>query len=244
MNEATGDQQACPLDQIECFNLSTSQWNQRGATSSRPSDIPGPCLNARIDVVQNRDIYQFGGDHPASNGRHVYGNDFHKLNGLTLEWQRISPNGLSTATPTGRTEHGLCVLGRRGDEHLVAMGGGGTKIVSPMAEGSLWVAHPVDPDLGYNNEVWLFSLRASEWREIYKYLSIYLFIIYEYYVLCNISCIEGEWIPAQCAGKQPCPRHGHSFTGVDTNRAILIGGAGPEDELNDAFLFVFSSLVI
>ena len=38
----------------------------------------------------------------------------------------------------------------------------GTKIVSPTTDGSLWVAHPVDPDLGYNNEVWLFSLRASE----------------------------------------------------------------------------------
>ena len=59
------------------------------------------------------------------------------------------------------------------------------------------------------------------------------------------SFFEGNWILAQCTGKKPHPRSAHSLTTVDGNQAILIGGFNSlEEALNDAFLFVFSSLVM
>ena len=160
MRESTGEKFFCSQDVIECLNLSTSEWNERRAISNIPqSDIPHPCVCARIGVVQNRDIYQFGGYY-SSDGRLVYSNDVHKLDGLTLEWQRIHSNDQST--PSGRSHHGMCVLGKKGDEHLVMMGGWGTKIVSPIPEGSQFIPDEDDPDVGYNNEVWLFCIRKSE----------------------------------------------------------------------------------
>ena len=162
MEESTGKNYWCFPDLIECFNLLTSQWNERRATSNSPSDLPHSCLYARIGVVQNRDIYQFGGSYFSSDqGHHVYLNDVRKLDGSTLEWQRIHSNDQST--PSGRTQHGMCVLGKKGDEHLVIMGGWGTKIVSPIPDGS-FIPHSNDPDLGWNNEVWLFCIRKSESR--------------------------------------------------------------------------------
>ena len=161
MRESTGDRFYCSQDVIECLNLSTSEWNQRRAVSSIPdSDIPHPCEDARIGVVQNRDIYQFGGFYFSSDGREVSLNDVHKLDGSTLEWQRILPNDQST--PSGRWNHGFCVLGEEGDEHLVTMGGIGSKTVSPIPDASQFIPDPDKPDLGWNNEVWLFSLRKSE----------------------------------------------------------------------------------
>ena len=44
--------------------------------------------------------------------------------------------------------------------------------------------------------------------------------------------------------KKPHPRDAHSFTAVDINRAILIGEGCPSQLFHDAFLFVFSSLVM
>ena len=163
MRESTGDLFFCSQDVIECLNLSTSEWNQRRPISNIPqSDIPHPhCRNARIGVVQNRDIYQFGGGYYSSDqGRVVYLNDVHKLDGLTLEWQRIHSNDQST--PSGRYDHGMCVLGKKGDEHLVMMGGYGTKIVSPVPDGSQFIPSSKYPDEGWNNEVWLFCIRKSE----------------------------------------------------------------------------------
>ena len=87
IRKATGDQvHYCSHDVIECLNLATSEWNQQRAISNNPqSDIPHRCLNAGIGVVQNRDIYQFGGVYPASDGHRVYSSDVHKLDGFTLE---------------------------------------------------------------------------------------------------------------------------------------------------------------
>ncbi|XP_065845649.1 uncharacterized protein [Oscarella lobularis] len=210
VRESTGDLYLCSQDVMECFNLLTSQWNERRATSNSQSDLPHPCLDARIGVVQNQDIYQFGGVYFSSDqGRDVYLNDVHKLDGSTLEWQRIHSNDQST--PSGRSGHGMCVLGKKGDEQLVMMGGLGTKIVSPIPDGSQFIPHSKYPEEGWNNEVWLFCIQKR------------------------------NWIPAQCTGKKPHPRSAHSFTKVDINRAILISG-GPERLLNDAFLFIFSSL--
>ena len=146
-------------DLIECFNLSTSQWNELRAKSNSPSDLPHPCANAKIAVVQNRDIYQVGGFYRSSDGTHGYLNDDHKLDRVTLDWQLIRPNDVRT--PIGRSSHGLCVLGKKGDEHLVMMGGIGTKISFPT-RGCQFIRDPKSPDLGFNNEVWLFSLRMSE----------------------------------------------------------------------------------
>ena len=161
VRESTGEQYVCLPDLIECFNLLTSQWNERRATSNSPSDLPQPCLYARIGVVQNRDIYQFGGVYFSSDqARSVYSNDIHKLDGSTLEWQRIHSNDQST--PSGRTDHGMCVLGKKGDEHLVIMGGFGTKIVSPIPDGSQFIPSSKYPDSGWSNEVWLFCLQKSE----------------------------------------------------------------------------------
>ena len=160
VRESTGEKYYCSPDLMECFNLLTSQWNERRATSNSPSDLPHPCINAQIGVVQNRDIYQFGGGYKSSDRRLVYFNDVHKLDGSTLEWQRIHSNDQST--PSGRTEHGMCVLGKKGDEHLVIMGGSGTKIVSPIPDGSQFIPSSKYPDRGWNNEVWLFCIRKSE----------------------------------------------------------------------------------
>ena len=160
VREWTGEQYLCSPELIECFNLLTSQWNERRATSNSPSDLPHPCEDARIGVVQNRDIYQFGGVYLSSDRRRVFLNDVHKLDGLTLEWQRIHSNDQST--PSGRSRHGMCVLGKKGDEHLVMMGGYGTKIVSPIPDGSQFIPNSNYPDLGWNNEVWLFCIRKSE----------------------------------------------------------------------------------
>ena len=160
MRESTGEGYLCSPDLIECFNLLTSQWNEQGATSNSPSDLPQPCAHARIGVVQNRDIYQFGGEYSSSDGRHVFLNDVRKLDGSTLEWQRIHSNDQSA--PSGRRSHGMCVLGKKGDEHLVMMGGYGTKIVSPIPDGSQFIPSSKYPDRGWNNEVWLFCIRKSE----------------------------------------------------------------------------------
>ena len=161
VRESTGKNYLCSPDLMECFNLLTSQWNERRATSNSPSDLPHPCRNARIGVVQNRDIYQFGGGYSSSDqGRDVYLNDVHKLDGSTLEWQRIHSNDQST--PSGRVNHGMCVLGKKGDEHLVMMGGWGTKIVSPIPDGSQFIPNSKYPEEGWNNEVWLFCIQKSE----------------------------------------------------------------------------------
>ena len=160
VRESTGKNYLCSPDLIECLNLSTSEWNQRRATSNSPSDLPHPCLGARIGVVQNRDIYQFGGQYSSSPGHVVFFNDVHKLNGLTLEWERIHSNDQST--PSGRESHGMCVLGKKGDEHLVIMGGYGTKIVSPIPDGSQFIPYSKYPDRGFNNEAWLFCIQKSE----------------------------------------------------------------------------------
>ena len=160
VRESTGEKYLCSPDLIECFNLLTSQWNERRATSNSPSDLPHTCGGARIGVVQNRDIYQFGGDYFSSDRRPVFSNDVHKLDGLTLEWQRIHSNDQST--PSGRESQGMCVLGKKGDEHLVIMGGFGTKIVSPIPDGSQFITSSKHPGMGWNNEVWLFCIRKSE----------------------------------------------------------------------------------
>ena len=161
MRESTGKKFLCSQDVIECLNLSTSEWNQRRAISNIPqSDIPHPCVGAQIGVVQNRDIYQFGGFYFSSDGRPVYLKDVHKLDGLTLEWERIHSNDQST--PSGRESHGMCVLGKKGDEHLVMMGGRGTTIVSPIPDGSQFIPSSKYPNEGWNNEVWLFCIRKSE----------------------------------------------------------------------------------
>ena len=151
VRESTGEKYFCSPDLIECFNLLTSQWNERRATSNSPSDLPHSCLGARIGVVQNRDIYQFGGEYFSSDGRDVCLNDVHKLVGLTLEWQRFHFNDQST--PSGRLQHGMCVLGKKGNEHLVIMGGEGTKIVSPIPDGSQFIPSSNDPDIGLNSLV-------------------------------------------------------------------------------------------
>ena len=161
MRDSTGEKFFCSQDVIECLNLSTSEWNQRRAISNISQfDIPHPCVCARIGVVQNRDIYQFGGGYLSSDDRLVFSNDVHKLDGLTLEWERIHSNDQST--PSGRSGHGMCVLGKKGDEHLVMMGGYGTKIVSPIRDGSQFIPNSKYPDRGRNNEVWLFCIRKSE----------------------------------------------------------------------------------
>ena len=160
IRESTWEKYACSPRVIECFNLLTSQWNQRRATSSSSFDLPHPCLDARIGVVQDRDIYQFGGAYTSSEGNLSYSNDVHKLDGVTLKWQRIHPKDQST--PSGRSQHGLCVLGKKGDEHLVMMGGYGTKIGSPVPDGSEFVPNPINADRGWNNEVWLFSIQKSK----------------------------------------------------------------------------------
>ena len=160
VRESTGEKFVCFPDLIECFNLLTSQWNERRATSNSPSDLPHPCAGARICVVQNRDIYQFGGFYLSYDFRSVYSNDVHKLDGSTLEWQRIHSNDQSS--PSGRMDNGMCVLGKKGDEHLVVMGGCGTKIVSTIPDGSQFIPLTNNPDLALNNEVWLFCIRKSE----------------------------------------------------------------------------------
>ena len=160
VRESTGAHYFCSLEFIECFNLLTSQWSRRRATSTSPSDLPHPCLDARIGVVQNRDIYQFGGSYSSPHGRYVFLNDVHKLDGSTFEWQRIHSNDQSS--PSGRSQHGMCVLGKKGDEHLVMIGGHGTKIVSPKPDGSQFIPSSNYPGTGWNNEVWLFCIRKSE----------------------------------------------------------------------------------
>ena len=117
-------------------------------------------MHARIGVVRNRDIYQFGGYYYSSDGRPVYSKDVHKLDGSTFEWQRIPSNDEST--PSGRANHGMCVLGKTGDEHLVMMGGLGETIVSPIPDGSQFIPDSKYPDVGWNNEAWLFSILKSE----------------------------------------------------------------------------------
>ena len=151
----------CSHDLIHCFNLLTSQWNERRTTSNSPSDLPHPCSGARIGVVQNRDIYQFGGAYKLFDGRNVFSSDLHELDGLTLEWKRIHPNEQST--PSGRSQHGLCVLGKEGDEHLVMIGGLGTKIISPVPDGSQFIPHPENPEVGLATKFGCFpSKRVSD----------------------------------------------------------------------------------
>ena len=159
VEESTGDEYYCSPDVIECFDLFTGQWNRRQASSDSPSDLPHPCSDSRIGVVRNRDIYQFGGSY-FTDGRRAFSSDLHKLDGLTLEWERIIPK--NQATPTGRSLHGVCVLGKEGDEHLVLMGGLGENVYSTTPKEDQFVPDPTDPDVGWSGEVWLFSPTKSE----------------------------------------------------------------------------------
>ena len=156
--EATGEKFYCSSDRIECLNLETSEWSRKRAISKiADSDAPHPCVHAQVGVVHNRDIYQFGGVYNSScDGLRLYFDDIHKLDGSTLEWECIRPSDQST--PTGRRNHGMCVLGKKGDECLVVMGGFGTE----TPEGSHFIPYSKYPDRGWNNDVWLFSLRKSE----------------------------------------------------------------------------------
>ena len=157
--EDTGELCLCYSDLIECFNLLTNQWNQLKATSESPFDIPHPCSAARIGVVEKRDIYQFGGRHSSPYRRRIYASGVYKLDGSRLTWQQILPKGKTT--PIGRSQHGLCVLGKKGDEHLVIHGGFGMRMASPVPSGYQFIPAKAKPDLGSYNDVWFFSLQKS-----------------------------------------------------------------------------------
>ena len=129
------------------------------STSNSPSDMPHPCSDSRIGVVQNRDIYQFGGSY-FTDGRRAFSSDLHKLDDLTFEWERIVPK--SQSMPSGRSHHGMCVLGEKGDEHLVLMGGLGENVYSTSPKEDQFISDPSDPYVGWNSEVWLFCSRKSE----------------------------------------------------------------------------------
>eukprot|EP00118_Oscarella_pearsei_P008027 m.40396 g.40396 ORF g.40396 m.40396 type:complete len:663 (+) comp32964_c0_seq1:147-2135(+) len=61
------------------------------------------------------------------------------------------------------------------------------------------------------NDIWLFSLDKKSWSEV------------------------------EVTGGKPYPRCGHSFTAIDENRAILIGGIDENgDAVNDAFMLYLS----
>ena len=159
MEESTGEEYFCSPDVIESFDLLTREWYRRRATSNSPSDMPHPCSDSRIGVVQNRDIYQFGGSY-FTDGRRAFSSDLHKLDGLTFEWERIVPK--SQSMPSGRSHHGVCVLGKEGDEHVVLMGGLGENVYSTTPKEDEFIPDPNNPYVGWNNEVWLFSSRKSE----------------------------------------------------------------------------------
>eukprot|EP00118_Oscarella_pearsei_P024378 m.305361 g.305361 ORF g.305361 m.305361 type:complete len:645 (+) comp40859_c0_seq6:2504-4438(+) len=55
------------------------------------------------------------------------------------------------------------------------------------------------------------------------------------------SLRKGLWSEVKSMGKTPSPRIGHSFTAIDKNRAVLIGGWDPYTVFDDSFLFNIDS---
>ena len=53
-----------------------------------------------------------------------------------------------------------------------------------------------------------------------------------------------KWRPLNCIGSRPLPRCGHTFTSIDKNRAVLIGGLDSQGPFKDAFMFKLNTAVI
>eukprot|EP00118_Oscarella_pearsei_P021508 m.242055 g.242055 ORF g.242055 m.242055 type:complete len:644 (+) comp40209_c0_seq12:324-2255(+) len=119
------------------LNLADDSWSNRIATFKRTEDLPHPSRGSRISIVGNRKIYQFGGLHWPS--RKDF-NDLHKLDGFTLEWEKIIPTG--ETAPKERSSCGMCVLG----DKIVIMGG------STIS--------------GILDDVWQFSLSEGFWSHV------------------------------------------------------------------------------
>ena len=53
-----------------------------------------------------------------------------------------------------------------------------------------------------------------------------------------------NWIPLECSGSRPLPRCGHTFTSIDKNRAVVIGGLDSQGPFEDAFIFKLNTRVL
>ncbi|XP_065829544.1 uncharacterized protein [Oscarella lobularis] len=192
---------------IWSLNLRDNAWSRRNAEFRRDVDVPIPSSASKIAVVSNRCIYHYGGIHPS---RHELGSVAYTSNLHTLDPSTFEWRIVrrSSPWPHGRSGCGLCLLGDEGNRVLVVFGGRGDKI-SSLAPGAAWFPATglYRAYNGFNNELWVFSLS------------------------------DENWIPLKCNGSRPLPRCGHTFTSIDKNRAVLIGGLDSQGPFKDAFIF-------
>ncbi|XP_065846164.1 uncharacterized protein [Oscarella lobularis] len=192
---------------IWTLNLRDNVWSKRRTTFRREVDVPIPSSASKIAVTSNRCIYHYGGIHPSP---HVFGSLAYTSNLHTLDPSTFEWRIVrqSSPWPHGRSGCGMCLLGDEGNRVLVVFGGRGDEIFSP-APGSSWIpaAGQYREFDGFNNELWTFSLS------------------------------EEKWIPLDCSGSRPLPRCGHTFTSINKNRAVLIGGLDSQSDFRDAFIF-------
>eukprot|EP00118_Oscarella_pearsei_P008460 m.43660 g.43660 ORF g.43660 m.43660 type:complete len:655 (+) comp33462_c0_seq5:190-2154(+) len=176
------DDQFFSHDIVWNLDLSTTLWSKRQSTFATFDDVPHDSAGSRIAVGENGDIYQFGGGFfSRESSTWEYFNDLHKLNGRTLQWQKVLTE---EPLPPERDACGLCLLG----DKLVLFGGG--VFFQDGKNGCLY------------DDVWVFPLNGDHWSLI------------------------------PCQGNTPTRRFGHTFTAIDRNNAVLIGGRAGKTRLN------------
>ncbi|XP_065829581.1 uncharacterized protein [Oscarella lobularis] len=192
---------------IWSLNLRNSVWSKETAKFRREVDVPIPSSASKIAVASNRCIYHYGGVHPSPR---QFGSLAYTSNLHTLDPSTFEWRIVRRTSPWphGRSGCGLCLLGDEGNRVLVVFGGRGDEI-SSLATGASWIpATGLYREYnGFNNELWAFSLG------------------------------DENWIPLECSGSRPLPRCGHTFTSIDKNRAVVIGGLDSQGPFEDAFIF-------
>eukprot|EP00118_Oscarella_pearsei_P010969 m.70209 g.70209 ORF g.70209 m.70209 type:complete len:871 (+) comp35666_c1_seq6:437-3049(+) len=200
--------QLLPNNIINVYNLTKRSWSIRKTISS-PEDTPPLCEFAgSASTPSGRFVYQFGGTRVDYEGQLDYFNNLHVLDTEEFVWKQVCVG--SGRRPSPRSLAGMCILGSR----LLLFGGLGRRIPNPVprAEWKEWIMSGKCLNKGWNNELWEISTD-------------------------NETVSSLSWEPVCCAGDMPKARCDHSFTAVQSSRALLYGGFGSFGHMDDLALF-------
>eukprot|EP00118_Oscarella_pearsei_P012876 m.98100 g.98100 ORF g.98100 m.98100 type:complete len:505 (+) comp36971_c0_seq7:187-1701(+) len=187
-----------PSTTIHVYDLTTRSWFVREAAAQTPEDTP-PLCSVATSTSSGRFVYQFGGvqvDRSVWPPYKKYFNDLHVLDTEEFRWRRVCVG--DGRRPNPKSSPGLCILKGR----LIVFGGLGWKIPDPLP-GCHWIPlEEPSAESGWDNELWEIAVEGSCFQQTVP------------------------WEPICCVTEMPVARSDHSFTAIDSTRALLYGGVG------------------